>query len=103
MGKRKKEKGFQANWAGRDFGPVGRGRAASRPIGPKRPTRSGDGEADAMGAGPRTREGRGDGVRGGGRRAVRSGGEPVAGEPDGGSSPVVRFWVDGVVAKHEWG
>jgi hypothetical protein len=45
---------------------------------------------------------RGDGVWGR-RRAVRGGGEPVASDPDGGSSPVVRFWVDGVVAKHERG
>jgi hypothetical protein len=28
--------------------------------------------------------------------------EPVAGEPDGDSSPVVRFYIDGMVAKHEW-
>jgi hypothetical protein len=55
-----------------------------------------------MGAGPRAREGKGR-RRQGRRRAVRGGGEPVAGEPDSGSSPVVRFWVDGVVAEHERG
>jgi hypothetical protein len=33
----------------------------------------------------------GETASGGRRRAVRGGGEPVAGEPDGGSSPVVRF------------
>jgi hypothetical protein len=71
-------------------------------MGPYDPRGAGDGAADAVGAGPRAREGGGDGIRGR-RRAVRSGGEPVVGEPDGGSSPVVRFWVDGVVAKHERG
>jgi hypothetical protein len=73
---KEKENEFQANWAGGDFGPVGRGRAASRPNGPRRPTRSGDGAADAVGAGPRAREGRGDGVRGeeeGGPRRGRTG------------------------------
>jgi hypothetical protein len=64
---------------------------------------SGDGVADTVGAGLRAREGRGDGVRGGGGGGGRGGGEPVASEPDDGSSPMVRFWVDGVVAKHERG
>jgi hypothetical protein len=86
---KEKEKGFQANWAGGDFGPAGC--AASWPIGPRRPTRSGDGAADAVGAGPSAREGKGRQRQGGRSRAVRSGGEPVAGEPDGGSSPVVWF------------
>jgi hypothetical protein len=69
-------------------------------MGPDGPRGAGDGAADAVGTGPRAREGEGR-RRQGGRRAVRDGGEPVTGEPDDGSSPVVRFWVDGVMAKHE--
>ena len=69
---KEKEKEFQANWVEGDFGPVGRGRAASWPIGPRRPTRSRDGAADAVGVGPRAREGKGR-RRQGERRAVRAG------------------------------
>jgi hypothetical protein len=58
MGKRKKKRDSRLTGPG-GFWPVGRGRAASRPIGPRRPTRSGDGAADTMGVGPRAREGRG--------------------------------------------
>jgi hypothetical protein len=63
---KKKEKEFQVNRAGGDFGLVGRGRVASRPNGPIRPTRSGDGAADAVGTGPRAREGEGRRRQGGG-------------------------------------
>jgi hypothetical protein len=55
------------------------------------------------GHGPTRQRGKGKTASGEGGRSVHSGGEPVAGEPNGGSSPVVRFWVDGVVAKHERG
>jgi hypothetical protein len=41
------------------------------------------------------REGETASKGGGRRRAVRDGGEPVASEPDDGSSPVLRFWLDG--------
>jgi hypothetical protein len=101
--KKEKEKEFQVNRAGGDFGLVSRGRVASRPNGPSRPTRSGGRHGGRRGRGPTRQRGRGETVSGGRRRAVRGGGEPIAGEPDGGSSPVVRFWVDGVVAKHERG
>jgi hypothetical protein len=100
---KKKENDFQVNRAGGDFGLVGHGRAASWPNGPIRPTRSGGRRDGRRGSGPTHQKGRGETASGGRRRAVRDGGEPVAGEPDGGSSPVVRFWVDGVVAKHERG
>jgi hypothetical protein len=102
-GKRKKEKEFQVNRAGGDFGLVGRGRAVSRPNGPSRPTRSGGRRGGRRGRGPTRQRSRGETTLGGRRRAVRDGGELVAGEPDGGSSLVVRFWVDGVVAKHKRG
>jgi hypothetical protein len=66
-------------------------------MGPYGPQGVGDGATDAVGAGLRAREGGGDGVRGR-KRAVRGGGEPGLNHS---TSPVVRFWVDGVVAKHE--
>jgi hypothetical protein len=100
---KEKEKEFQVNRAGGDFGLVGRGHAASRSNGPRRPMRSRGRHGRRHGSGPTRQRGRGETASGGRRRAVRGGGEPVAGEPDGSSSPVVRFWVDGVVAKHERG
>jgi hypothetical protein len=102
MGK-EKEKEFQVNWAGGISAWLGAGARRRGQMGPYGPRGAGDGTADAVGAGPRSREGEERQRQGGRRRAVRGGGEPVAGEPDGGSSPVVRFWVDGVVAKHERG
>jgi hypothetical protein len=57
---KRKRKGFSLlAGPGGDFGPAGRGRAASWPNGPRRPTRRGDGAMDAVGVGPRTRERRG--------------------------------------------
>jgi hypothetical protein len=50
-----------------------------------------------MVAGPHASEGEGNGVRGE-QRSARGGEEPAAGDLDGGSSPVIRFWVVGVVA-----
>ena len=100
---KEKEKEFQVNRVRGDFGLVRRGRAASWPNGPSRPTRSGGRRDGHRGRGPTRQRGRGETASGGSRRAVRGGGELVAGEPDGGSSPVVRFWVDGVVAKHKRG
>jgi hypothetical protein len=63
-GKRKKKRNSKLTGSGGNFGPVGRGRAASRPVGPRRPTRSGDGAADAMDVGPRAREAKGRRHRG---------------------------------------
>jgi hypothetical protein len=91
MGKREKKRNSKLTGPGGDFGPVGRGRAASWSNGPRRPPRSGDDAADAVGAGPRAREGKGRRRQGGGGGRSVSRGEPVAGEPDGSSSPVVRF------------
>jgi hypothetical protein len=64
MGKGKKEKEFQVNRAGGDFGLVGRGRARGRgQLGPDGPRGAGDGAADAVDVGPRAREtGEADGV-----------------------------------------
>jgi hypothetical protein len=89
-GKRKKKRNSQLAGPGGDFGPAERRRVLARGRWPSRPTRSGDGTADAVGAGPCARERKGE-TTSGGRRAVRGGGEPIAGDPDGGSSPVVRF------------
>jgi hypothetical protein len=70
-GEKKKEKGILDSWARGDFGPAERGRAAPRQNGPRRPTRRGDGAADAVGACPRARERRGlSHQRGGGRSAA---------------------------------
>jgi hypothetical protein len=65
---RKKEKEFQVNRAGGDFGLVGRrrGRAASRPNGPSRPTRSGGRRGRHHGHGPMLQKGRGETASGGG-------------------------------------
>jgi hypothetical protein len=100
---KEKEKEFQVNRVGGDFGLVGSGHAASWPNGPSRPTRSEGRCGGHRGHGPTRQKGRGETASGGRRRAVCGRGEPVAGEPNDGSSPVVLFWVDGVVAKHERG
>jgi hypothetical protein len=82
-------------------------------MGPVGPRGVGDGSTDAVGVGPRAREGEGirrqgeeeSGPRRGrtGHREPDSGGEPVAVNP----TAVPRWWsgcwVDGVVAKHERG
>jgi hypothetical protein len=68
-----KRKGFSLlAGPGGDFGPAGRGRAAPRQNRPRRPTRRGDGAADAVGVGPRARERRGV-TASVGRRAVFGG------------------------------
>jgi hypothetical protein len=79
---KEKEKEFQANWVGGEFWP---GRARARGVAAswaqtaheERGRRGG-----RHGRGPTRQRGKGE---------TTSGGEPVAGEPDGGSSPVVRF------------
>jgi hypothetical protein len=74
-------------------------RAAALTAGPARPAngaRRGDG---AVGAGPHASEGEGDDVRGE-RRFARGGGGTGRRRLDGGSSPVIQFWVVGVVAYH---
>jgi hypothetical protein len=87
---KEKEKEFSASWVGGNFGPAERGRA-----------RGAGGPAGLQGAGTARRtpwarahapeRGKGRQHQGGGGGAVCGGGEPVAGEPDGGSSPVARF------------
>jgi hypothetical protein len=63
MGKGKKKRNSRLTGPRGDFSLVGRGRAQPRPIGPRRPTRSRDGVADAVGAGPLARErGESDGI-----------------------------------------
>jgi hypothetical protein len=79
-GKREKKKEFQVNRAGGDSGLVGGGRAASQPNGPSQPTRSRGRRGGRCGRGPTRQRGRGE-TASGGRRAVRDGGEPVAGGP----------------------
>jgi hypothetical protein len=101
-GKRKKKRNSRLTGPGGISAWSGAGVRRRGQMGPYDPRGAGDGAVDGVGAGPRAREGEGR-RRQGGRRAVCGGGEPVAGEPDGGSSPVVRFLVDGVVAKHEGG
>jgi hypothetical protein len=87
---KEKEKEFSASWVGGiSAQPSAGARAGGRR--PSRPTRSRDGAADAVGAGPRAKERKGETASGGRGGAVRGGGEPVVGEPDGDSSPVVRF------------
>jgi hypothetical protein len=54
------------------------------------------------GRGPTRQRGKGETASGGEEGGPR-GGEPIAGEPNGGSSSVARFYVDGMVAKHERG
>jgi hypothetical protein len=66
-----------------------------REVSPTRP-------ASGSGTGPRASEGEGETAlggtrRGGGRSAGRENRSP---EFDGGSPPVIRFWVVGEVAKH---
>jgi hypothetical protein len=87
---KEKEKEFSASWAGGDFGLAQRRRARARGRRPSRPTRSVYGAADAVGAGPHARERKGETTLGGEEAGPRWK-EPVAGDPDGGSSPVVRF------------
>jgi hypothetical protein len=57
---KKKEKEFQVNRAGGDFGLVRRGRAASRPNGPIRPMRSRGWHGGHRGCGPTRQRGRGE-------------------------------------------
>jgi hypothetical protein len=80
MGKGKKEKEFQVNRAGGDFGLVGRGRAASRPNGPSWPTRSGGRRGGRRGRGTTRQRGRGETAsrgEGGERSAVGENRSPV--------------------------
>jgi hypothetical protein len=99
-GEKKKEKSSQLAGPGREISAQPSAGAAPRPNGPRRPTKRGDGAGGRRRRGPtRQREEGGNGVRG--RRVVSPRrGEPVAGEPNGGSSPMVWFCVDGMVAKH---
>jgi hypothetical protein len=96
-GKRKKKRDFPANWAGGGgggkFSPAGararprdRRPSLARQWGQRRPTRQREEGVTASGGG-------GEAVRGDENRS------PVKFRD--GSSPVVRFCIDGMVARHE--
>jgi hypothetical protein len=100
---KEKGKGFSVSWAREgDFGPAERGRAVPRLNGPRQPTKRSRGRRERTPWARAHTPERGGGVTAsGGRRAVSPRrGEPVAGEPDDGSSPMVWFCVNGMVAKH---
>jgi hypothetical protein len=96
----KERKGTRKGFLGLN-GPGGisaqpRARAPTRTASPARPTNGARREDDVVGAGPHARTlawGRGT-ASGGKWRSARGGEEPTI----GGSSPVIQFWVVGVVA-----
>jgi hypothetical protein len=87
-----KEKDFSVKRAG-GIRPS-RARAATQASGPARPANGARRGNDTVGVGPHAIEGEGNIVRGK-RRSAHGGEGPTAIELDGGSSPVIRFWVVG--------
>jgi hypothetical protein len=93
MGKGKRKRNSRLTGPGGIPAWSGAGARRRSQMGPVSPRGAEDGAADAVGVGPRAREGEGRRRQGGGERSA-------TGEN---RSPVVRFWVDGVVATHAGG
>jgi hypothetical protein len=99
-GKRKNKRDFPANWAGGILAQPEHARARPRGRRPSWPTERETVRGRRRGRGPtRQREEEGNSIGRG--KVVHSGENRSPVKFRGGSSPVVRFCVDGMVARHE--